>query len=180
MNIIARRCQHQWVSWAPQVTVLSINGPDYHQHGNNSKMPFLFFTFTGKSDHLPSQDTTTVELANKNTIFPSLRNYYFFFWTILVGEAHRATPIINVHNELKWGGNRTMRRKVHINCGVLLLHSPTSSPDASAAGSVLVQALLATGHDDALPPLFCAISHQQSWLHFSYYSQQSNEHTRHP
>jgi len=54
-----------------------------------------------------------------------------------------------------------MRRKVHINCGVLLLHSPTSSPDASAAASILVQeALLGTGHDDVLPP-FCAISHQQ-------------------
>ena len=97
MNIIARRCQHQWVSWAPQVTVLPINGPDYHQHGNNSKMPFLFFTCTGKSDHLPSQDTTTVELANKNTIFPSLRNYYFFFlnnfsWWSTQGHPHNQCP----------------------------------------------------------------------------------------
>ena len=124
----------------------------------------------GRKGYIPSQGTITVQLANKN--ISSFFKKLFFFWTILVGEAHRATPIINVHNELKWGGNRTMRRKVHINCGVLLLHSPTSSPDASAAASILVQeALLGTGHDDVLPP-FCAISHQQqSWLSFSYYSE---------
>jgi hypothetical protein len=55
---------------------------------------------------------------------------------------------------------------VHMNSAVLLLHSPTSSPDASAAGSILVEALLATGHDDVLPP-FCALSHTSNPDHIS-------------